>query len=52
VKVIPLLNQRDDSGKTTVATHLTRDFQLEGRFILLVDSDPQEDAHDRATVRG
>lgn len=48
--VIAVLNQKGGSGKTTIATHLARAFQLEGRDVLLVDSDPQGSARDWAAV--
>lgn len=51
MKVIAVLNQKGGSGKTTVATHLARALQLEGRSVLLVDSDPQGSARDWAAVR-
>ena len=41
MKVIAVLNQKGGAGKTTVATHLARAFQLSGAEVLLVDSDPQ-----------
>lgn len=49
--VIAVLNQKGGSGKTTIATHLARALQLEGRDVLLVDSDPQGSARDWAAVR-
>lgn len=51
MKVIAVLNQKGGSGKTTIATHLARALQLEGRDVLLVDSDPQGSARDWAAVR-
>lgn len=42
MRVIAVLNQKGGSGKTTIATHLTRAFQLDGSSVLLVDSDPRE----------
>ena len=39
--VISVLNQKGGSGKTTIATHLSRAFQLAGHDVLLIDSDPQ-----------
>src|SRR5699024_1891746 len=50
MKVIAVLNQKGGSGKTTIATHLARAFQLEGSDVLLVDSDPQGSARDWAAV--
>ena len=49
--VIAVLNQKGGAGKTTIATHLARAYQLEGADILLVDSDPQGSARDWAAVR-
>lgn len=49
--VIAVLNQKGGSGKTTIATHLTRAFQLDGSSVLLVDSDPQGSARDWAAVQ-
>src|SRR5690554_2227288 len=51
MRVIAVLNQKGGSGKTTIATHLARAFQLEGRDVLLVDSDPHGSARDWAAVR-
>ncbi|WP_458411025.1 nucleotide-binding protein [Aeromonas caviae] len=51
VKVISVLNQKGGSGKTTIATHLSRALQLAGYDILLIDSDPQGSARDWAAVR-
>lgn len=48
--VIAVLNQKGGSGKTTIATHLARAFQLDGKDVLLVDSDPQGSARDWAAV--
>ena len=50
MKVVAVLNQKGGSGKT-IATHLARAFQLDGKDILLVDSDPQGSARDWAAVR-
>ena len=49
--VISVLNQKGGSGKTTIATHLSRAFQLAGHDVLLIDSDPQGSARDWAAVR-
>ena len=49
--VISVLNQKGGSGKTTIATHLSRAFQLVGYDVLLIDSDPQGSARDWAAVR-
>jgi len=51
MQVIAVLNQKGGSGKTTIATHLARALQLDGRDVLLVDSDPQGSARDWAAVR-
>ncbi len=50
MKVISVLNQKGGAGKTTIATHLARSFQLSGARVLLVDSDPQGSARDWAAV--
>lgn len=50
MKVISVLNQKGGAGKTTVATHLARAFQLDGSKVLLVDSDPQGSARDWAAM--
>lgn len=49
--VLAVLNQKGGAGKTTIATHLARALQLEGKSVLLVDSDPQGSARDWAAVR-
>ena len=51
MKVIAVLNQKGGAGKTTIATHLARAYQLAGADVLLVDSDPQGSARDWAAVR-
>lgn len=51
MKTIAVLNQKGGSGKTTIATHLARAFQLDGADVLLVDSDPQGSARDWAAVQ-
>ena len=51
MQVIAVLNQKGGSGKTTIATHLTRALQLDGASVLLVDSDPQGSARDWAAVQ-
>lgn len=51
MKIIAVLNQKGGSGKTTIATHLARDLQIQGYDVLLVDSDPQGSARDWAAVR-
>jgi chromosome partitioning protein len=46
-KIIAILNQKGGSGKTTIATNLTRALQIEtNQRVLLVDSDPQGSARD------
>ena len=52
MRVVAVLNQKGGAGKTTIATHLARAWQLAGRDVLLVDSDPQGSARDWAAVRG
>ncbi|OXR47978.1 peptide transporter [Pusillimonas sp. T2] len=49
--VIAVLNQKGGSGKTTIATHLARALQLDGKDVLLIDSDPQGSARDWAAVK-
>ncbi|ENV35480.1 ParA family partition ATPase [Acinetobacter gerneri] len=51
MKIIAVLNQKGGAGKTTIATHLARELQLQGYDVLLVDSDPQGSARDWAAVR-
>jgi chromosome partitioning protein len=51
MKVISVLNQKGGSGKTTIATHLARAFQLAGSSVVLVDSDPQGSARDWSAAR-
>ena len=48
--VIAVLNQKGGSGKTTIATHLARSFQISGASVVLVDSDPQGSARDWAAA--
>ena len=43
---IAVLNQKGGSGKTTIATHLARAYQLPGHSVLLIDSDKQGSARD------
>lgn len=50
MKVIAVLNQKGGSGKTTIATHLARAFQVGGNSVILVDSDPQGSARDWAAA--
>ena len=50
MKIIAVLNQKGGSSKTTIATHLARALQLDGRQVVLVDSDPQGSARDWAAV--
>ena len=49
--VCAVLNQKGGAGKTTIATHLARAWQLAGKNVLLIDSDPQGSARDWAAVR-
>lgn len=51
MKVIAVLNQKGGSGKTTIATHLARAFQLDDRSVVLIDSDPQGSARDWSAAR-
>lgn len=48
--VYAVLNQKGGAGKTTIATHLARSFQLQGLETALVDSDPQGSSRDWAAV--
>ena len=50
MNIIAILNQKGGTGKTTLSTHLARALQLQGKDILLVDSDPQGSAGDWAVV--
>lgn len=45
-KIIAILNQKGGSGKTTLATNISRALKLDGNEVLLVDSDPQGSARD------
>jgi chromosome partitioning protein len=49
--IVAVLNQKGGAGKTTIATHLARAFQLDNQSVLLIDSDPQGSARDWAAVR-
>lgn len=51
MNIISILNQKGGSGKTTLATHLARSFQLKGYEVLLADSDPQGSARDWAAAK-
>jgi chromosome partitioning protein len=51
MRVIAVLNQKGGSGKTTIATHLARAFQIAGSSVVLIDSDPQGSARDWAAAR-
>lgn len=50
MRVLSVLNQKGGAGKTTLATHLARAFQLDGCKVLLIDSDPQGSARDWAAT--
>jgi chromosome partitioning protein len=39
--VVSVLNQKGGSGKTTLATNLSRTFQLDGYTVEILDADPQ-----------
>ena len=43
---IAFLSQKGGAGKTTLATCVARQLQLEGEDVILVDSDPQGSARD------
>ena len=45
-KVISILNSKGGTGKSTVATNLSRALQLDKEKVLLVDSDVQGTARD------
>jgi chromosome partitioning protein len=51
MKTIAVLNQKGGAGKTTIATHLARALQLDGKDVVLIDSDPQGSARDWAAAR-
>jgi len=44
--VIAVLNEKGGAGKTTIATNLSRALQLQGKNVILIDSDPQGSARD------
>lgn len=43
---IAFLSQKGGAGKTTLATCVARQLQLDGRDVILIDSDPQGSARD------
>lgn len=47
---IAVLSQKGGCGKTTISTQLCKAFQLMGKSVLLVDSDPQGSARDWAAA--
>ncbi len=50
--VIAVLNEKGGVGKTTIATNLSRGFQLAGETVILIDSDPQGSARDWYAAAG
>ncbi|GAB3645093.1 ParA family partition ATPase [Ramlibacter alkalitolerans] len=48
--VIAVLSQKGGCGKTTIATTLAKGYQLQGKEVLLVDTDPQGSARDWAAA--
>lgn len=48
--IVSILNQKGGAGKTTAATNIARALQLEGRSVLLVDTDPQGSVRDWAAA--
>ena len=50
--VIAILNPKGGSGKTTLATNLSRALHDSGKKVLLVDTDPQGSARDWHAVNG
>ena len=51
MRVVAVLNQKGVAGKTTIATHLARAYQVGGQSVLLIDSDPQGSARDWAAMQ-
>ena len=50
--IISVLNQKGGSGKTTISSNLAHAIALDGRKVLLVDSDPQGSLRDWNEANG
>ncbi len=50
-KVISFVNQKGGTGKTTLAVNIADYLHLDGKRVLLIDSDPQGSSLDWASVR-